>query len=497
MSRMADITRRKSGVYELRRRVPFHLQAVLGKKELRQSLGTKDLGEAKRVRLQKDAEIERLFANAGLQVTLTHRDIVSLAAHWLAQKVAAAESTPPDETTIDASLDFLHRADEDKRSADVMAADVESLLSAEDLLNVSGASRAALAERLFWQSVEFWNTMTRRNQGDYSADTALAKAPAWRGPDSAAVAPTVSLESLWDLWVKEKKRPEKTVYAGEKRWAKLCKFIGHTDAAKVTADDAWRWVESLQACELDPSTINNGYLGGVHAVFGLAVKRRKLKDNPFAGVSVDTSKREKARTKRQPFDDDEARVFLLAARAHAKRGEGWLRWVTFTMAYTGCRLEEITGARACDVREEAGFSILDITLNGEGRSLKNESSVRKVPLHPALVAEGLVDYARGLKDQSGPLFPDLGQDQFGVRAGIATKHLARLLRKELKILDPRKVAAHSWRHRFVQLCRANSVPTDARKAMTGHVPGDEGDKYGGDYPLHKLAEFVALLPTQT
>ncbi len=96
MGRMADLSRRRSGVYELRRRVPAALQAALGKKEIRVSLGTKDLREARSARLAKEQEIERLFdAARSPPVTLTNAEVHALRARWLTAKVAANEANPP------------------------------------------------------------------------------------------------------------------------------------------------------------------------------------------------------------------------------------------------------------------------------------------------------------------------------------------------------------------------------------------------------------------
>jgi hypothetical protein len=61
-------------------------------------------------------------------------------------------------------------------------------------------------------------------------------------------------------------------------------------------------------------------------------------------------------------------------------------------------LEEIGGANVADIYEFGGVWCLDIRLDyrGEDGSLKTEGSERKVPLHPAIIAEGFLDYARSL-----------------------------------------------------------------------------------------------------
>ncbi len=498
MGSMADIKRRPSGIYELRRRVPRELQAIIGKKEFRVSLRTADGGEAKLKRLEVERDIERAFKNAAAQVTLTHKDIVSLSAHWLRQQLAQREHNPPDDAGIDVMIDSHAAADEADRAADYMVDEVAALLEQEALPNICAASRRALAERMFWRSLDLWQALGRRSHGDYRPLASLDSAPPWSGPETPQVAPALTLSDLWGAWLTAKKRNPKTAYQWAHRWANLGAFLKHSDAARVTVADAWRWAEHLQTSSLDPTTINDGYLAVARAVYGVAVKRGRLKVNPFSRIALDVSRLEKARTKRQGFTADEARAFIVAARA---RG-GWLHWVVLLSAYSGARLEEIAGAYAADVGTDAGVPYLDFVLDGAGgevvplheRYLKNTESIRRIPLHPAVIAEGFLDYARSLPKGS-PLFPKIPPDTFGRRGGTATKHLARFLRDVVGIKDPRKVAAHSWRHTFVTLWRVQGMEEAARMAITGHVSTDVGAGYG-HWPLATLAPLVARIPVQ-
>jgi integrase len=144
------------------------------------------------------------------------------------------------------------------------------------------------------------------------------------------------------------------------------------------------------------------------------------------------------------------------------------------------------------VKQEGGIWYLDINADAGGKSVKNSGTVRKVPLHRALIREGLLKYVKGL-DPRGPLFPDLKVDRFGQRGTNFSKVYGRWQRK-LGITDPKKVA-HSWRHRFTDLCRGAGIEKAIHDALTGHSSSDEGDKYGLGYPLATLAKAVAKLPS--
>ena len=53
----------KTGIYWLRKRVPEDLRPILGKREEKRSLGTRDAAEAKRLHAQALAELEQRWAN--------------------------------------------------------------------------------------------------------------------------------------------------------------------------------------------------------------------------------------------------------------------------------------------------------------------------------------------------------------------------------------------------------------------------------------------------
>lgn len=506
MAIMATIKQRPGGTWEYRRRVPDRLRPHLGITEVRRSLDTKDKGEAKLRVVAVIAEVDRLFAAAGQVVTLDHKRIAALAAEWLSSRVTRDETSPPDVDTIDVQIDAIQDASEDRSAIlRMMSGAVDELLMSKGLPSVDQASREELSIALFWSDLTYWRTMARRRRNDYGAVPGLADAPVFVAPAVASKisgkagdddAPT-SFAAVWKLWkAADEDRAPKTVYEWGKKWDKLVAYIreqhGHDDAARVTKEQARAWVDSLKASgTIAPRTINFGYIAVARAAYKIACGAGVLQDNPFAGLAVKVNKLALARDKRQGFTDEEARAYLQAARAHRA---AWVRWVVSVMAYSGCRLEEVTDARACDVREEKGIPVLDINLEGEGRRLKNAGSARLVPLHPSISAD-LLAYARALGDQFGPLFPDIDPDRFGERSGTASKVLGRLLRDELRITDPRKVGAHSWRHRLKTLGREHDIPENVLDQLCGHAPRSEGERYGA-HLLPKIAAHVSRLPVQ-
>jgi integrase len=77
------------------------------------------------------------------------------------------------------------------------------------------------------------------------------------------------------------------------------------------------------------------------------------------------------------------------------------------------------------------------------------------------------------------LWPDIPPDNtFGSRRAIASKRVGRWLRG-IGITDQRIRPSHSWRHWFIDACRAARLHPEVRSALTGHsARRDESANYG-------------------
>ena len=217
---------------------------------------------------------------------------------------------------------------------------------------------------------------------------------------------------------------------------RLAEFLGNRNADAVTKADAVRWKEDAQSRGLHAATIRND-ISEMSAVWRWGIQNGKLslETNPFQGISPPKPKR-RSRAVRE-FTDEEATLVLQAAR----REHGSLRWLPWVLCLTGARLSEIAQATRADIITLDGVQVIKITDEGDGddgeaRSVKNATSRRSVPIHPALIAEGFLDYVHGLPSRSS-LWPDIPPDStFGTRGATASKRVGRWLRG-LGITDER------------------------------------------------------------
>jgi integrase len=489
----------KSGVYYFRKVVPAPLRAALGRTEFRISLGTKSLRDAKLKYPEVASGVDaKLRQAAGGPASLTQLQITALAGKWYRKELEFWEQNPDTADNYALALGVLDDVkDYAKTRRGFVAREVEALLAQEGLM-IDQQGRDALSDRVFDLMWTLNLKLRERAQGDYSRDPQLEKFPAWTPPATVnKEAPTKpgersTLGSLFEDWKRERNPPPRTAYEWSRVIKRLEAHLGHDDPARIAKADIVAWKDALLASGKSPKTTFN-HMAATKALFGWAVRNERLSINPASGVAVIIAKNAAPGSRRLPYSDADAKVILEAARKETK---GAKRWVPWLLAFTGARLEEVCQAHASDVRQgsagEGGAWYLDVNTDDVGKSLKNPASARKVPLHAALVTEGFLKYVAALP-KGAALFPDLTLDVFGKKGGNFSKWYTRWARETLGIKDKRLVA-HSWRHRFKDLCRAAGVEKSVHDALTGHKSGDVGDSYGLGYPLKVLASAVEKLP---
>ena len=498
-----------SGVYWLRKRVPDDLRARIGKREEKRSLGTRNPEEAKRRHAQLMTELDERWKNlrAGPR-NLTEKEAHEIAARIYEQYVAKHSEDPSEQTFWDARigeslwvkkpmprlvdektmLEFVNAYDPDEpkkyEMRDWCLNVAQQELSSHGLAaNSNNKTKLAHAVSTAMQNASL--TLARYARGDFTSDSYSSgpRITSQQNRPETNAGKKITFERLFEGWVAEKKPGAKTQYAWERVLKQLAAFLGHNDASRLTADDLIRWKTSLIAAELKTKTIRDGKLAPVRAILQWGVDNRHLNGNPGERVTIDL--RSKHVDKKRGYSEDEARKVLQAA---VKEPDALHLWVPLLCAYTGARVSEVCQLRAEDVVEVE--NIWCVRFAPEAGSLKNVSSERAVPLHPALIEQGFLKFVN--KIGSGPLFAELTPDRFGSRGGNGAKIIARWVRS-LGLKDPRISPNHSWRHRLRTLGRRHGLAIDILDAITGHQRKTVADRYG-EFPLEALQRELTKIP---
>ncbi|EYD72167.1 hypothetical protein [Limimaricola hongkongensis] len=221
----------------------------------------------------------------------------------------------------------------------------------------------------------------------------------------------------------------------------------------------------------------------------------------------------RARDDRKPFSISEIRKVFehpvwTGCRGSTRRllpGEKVIKdglfWVPLIAAYTGARRAEIAGLSIDDLRQdENGFWFFDIRFSNL-RRLKNEASIRKVPVHSHLIELGLIELLNTQRKSKGAeLFPDMRPKHAkGIYGDRLDRNWRRIVAQQLGNEEngnsPEQVF-HSLRHYVInQLKRDPELKAGHEKDLVGHAGRDETEeRYGDTLPISILRPAIERLP---
>ena len=183
--------------------------------------------------------------------------------------------------------------------------------------------------------------------------------------------------------------------------------------------------------------------------------------------------------------------FQQLRRAEGRPGNA-VFWIPLMAAYTGARREELAQLYVEDIHQhEGGAWFIRIIDDRPDKSVKTDSSRREIPLHPDLIALGLLTLVQGRP--AGPrMFPQLVKVSDGF-AGIVSKSW-RPITQRCGVYQPGRNPLHAFRHSFKTLAREHGIPKEVSDWITGHATGHIGDSYGIN-PLSRMAQEIQKLPS--
>jgi integrase len=229
--------------------------------------------------------------------------------------------------------------------------------------------------------------------------------------------------------------------------------------------------EALSISGVDKLNIQtvNKYLQTYSDLFEYLLDARFVTDNVFSKSRVKEG-RAASENERQIFSLDQIGAIISAVTGEPGEyyTKQYQKWGMLIGVYTGARLNEIAQLELSDVVEVDGVLSFSINDDGDTKQLKNRSSHRTVPVHPALIRLGFAAYVAALKERGQTrLFPELPyyrKDGYGRNLGrwFNEKLLPRLGFKTSELVF------HSLRHAFVTYLARAGVAESIVSELVGH-----------------------------
>ncbi len=257
--------------------------------------------------------------------------------------------------------------------------------------------------------------------------------------------------------------------------------VGDLPINQITREDVERYRDSLVSNDVSATTVRN-FLDTLNALFRWAKSERLIQVNPAEDVKAPRDTRSSDKRGRGPFNTQELKSILEKAQANwSKPGRDTdLLMMLRVLIYTGARPLEIAQLRPCDVKNGV------ISINDhEGKQIKNEASIRDVPIHSAIA-----DFELFAKSGGQLVFKSFETIQDRKTEALSTR-FTKLIRQQLKITDQRKTL-YSLRHNFADACRNAGVPHGIQYQLMGHVENNRNAAgYGTGASIDTLRRELA------
>jgi integrase len=445
------LTLAPSGVFHFRFRLPAALRETLGRREVRLSLGTRDTHTA--------------------QVSA-----LALAQRYAQMSTAQGQDMPTRDEII----------------AQALAAAAAGRLLHKYKIDLPGINIEANNAREHREVVEMLQSLPR------------ALAP-------AAAAPTPPAQSLT---LREASRrwenslgpdvPAKTRMQMRGAVRDLCGAVGSSrEMGTVARPDLAAWFALMRQRGLKTPTLANRQSYAKRFFDWCSASGYYAGDNPATGhIRYGRGEKRAHATGRNAW-----RALTVAEVQRLYRPDVLVRlsqparWGALIGLYTGARVSEVAQLRALDVLTD-GVPRFRITDEGAAQHLKNAASAREVPIHPDLLALGILERlaeaqrAAGLRRQL-LLTADAPRAKVNGAGDWLSKAFGRLLKVHGGLGgsdEERRLGFHSLRKTVVQELQQRGVTAEVRAAIVGHdLASEHHQKYSTISPLdQRLAALQTL-----
>ncbi len=223
------------------------------------------------------------------------------------------------------------------------------------------------------------------------------------------------------------------------------------------------------------------------------------KDNPAAG-HIRLTRADKASrrgTGFQAFKTEQIKA-MFTPEAFAVLPTLKDRWLAVLALYTGARSNELARLELVDVGpdEHEGVPVLDINNLAPDKSVKAEASIRLVPIHPDLLALGLLDRVEARKAAGETrLFPGNLLTQNGPAASSQKAFITALKAWGIAPRGNGRMGLHSFRATVIQTMTRKGVAQGWRERFVGHESSEGTSTLDTDHAATYGAGGSALKAT--
>lgn len=514
----------KGGIYYIRVSVPTALRPVLQKGEIKKSLRTGYLKQARTKAGKLAVIIQSLFdtlkqREMNFMADLTLSQVQQLADKWLQETLEFSENqrlrhkpmTREEAIALQEALDLalpdLRESLQcnDLRSMEPIAEDIleeEQLSSPKDSLPYLKLLRELLMRQI--QGVE---SDLRYLQGEtnWKPETVHQSLPTVSVTPKEDTTPSIKVSTVVEEYIEERLRMEAWQTKSESNNPPILRdfveLIGDPYIAEINRELIQKYKKDVvklptfrkqskryrskpleeilkmnipENKRLSPTTVNN-YYRVIRTFLTWAYTNGYDIEERCTNILRNTGKKSNNKSEGTPFTIDELHKLFHSVEYREDKFKKPNRfWVPIIALFTGARIEEICQLHLDDFVQEDEVWCFDFNKQGD-KSIKTSAGIRKVPIHPFLLEDlnilGYVEQQRK-KKRATRFFPELSnQNKVKKYSDSVSKWFTRYRRdKGVEATSPeeRKVF-HSFRNTFISRCYDMNLPEDKIKDVVGHA----------------------------
>lgn len=239
---------------------------------------------------------------------------------------------------------------------------------------------------------------------------------------------------------------------------------------------------------ISPKTVNK-YMSRIGSLMKYCQEQGMINVNPATGLQI--AEKQRADQERSAYSLDDVKSIVGNIPIDGERPERY--WIPLIGMYSGMRLAEICQLHIGDVVKIDDCWCFDINDAGS-KQLKNDASVRVIPVHPKLIELGFIRFYENIKESGNPrLWMNLSYIHLHGYTNTFGKWYQRFNREY--VTEDSKKVFHSMRHLVTDTLKQAGVLESVIAEIVGHT--NEGSetmgRYGKRYQPKVLLEAMLKL----
>ncbi|ELA7336903.1 TPA: tyrosine-type recombinase/integrase [Vibrio parahaemolyticus] len=243
---------------------------------------------------------------------------------------------------------------------------------------------------------------------------------------------------------------------------------------------------------------NKDYFASIKQFFTWCHTKRLIKANPCLNLTPKFKSTKHASEERDTWKADELDALFHCLEYQNKSAD--FRYITELQAYHGLRPNEACQLAIGNVEQEDDIWFLDITDLGDKQHLKNEYSVRQIPIHPDVVQSGFINFVQTKAARHSPTTPLFNYKPYGDDHDWSKYYRVEFGKLQTKIgmKAGSRPTPYGFRHTFIDVLKNAELAESLVSEYVGHANQSMTfGRYGKKLKLKKLLKVTHTfkLPT--